>query len=418
MVSYYRALTALIAPLMPLWLHWRKTKGKEDPRRIRERFGFASQPRPEGMLLWLHAASVGEAMSVLHLMAKIRERFPYLRLLLTTGTVTSAKLMQQRLPKDVIHQYIPIDTPEAVRRFMRHWKPDVALWVESELWPNLVLTAHRYQCFMGIVNGRMSPQSFRSWKRSPSLIRSILSCFNIVFAQSEDDAERFRTLGAKDPYFVGNLKYDASLLPCDESVLLSLRQAIGKRPLWLAASTHPGEEETIAKAHVLLVAKYPKLLTLIVPRHPERGGEITTLLKKTGRVARRSRGEPISADIAFYVADTLGELGLFYRLSEIVFMGGSLIPHGGQNPLEPARLACGILTGPHTLNFAHIYWDMEEIGACRRVADASTLATQTDILLSDPDALAFMQDKVREWMQSKTGASDRILDMLEPVFKP
>jgi 3-deoxy-D-manno-octulosonic-acid transferase len=269
---------------------------------------------------------------------------------------------------------------------------------------------------MGIINARMSDRSFRSWQKYPSLIVSMLSCFNCIFAQSEDDAARLRTLGATHVLCLGNLKYDAALLPCDESRLQQLKKTVDGRPLWLAASTHPGEEAIAARVHAALARKYPKLLTVIVPRHPERGAAVAAEIRKYGRSAQRSKQEPITADTAFYLADTLGELGLFYRLCEIVFMGGSLVAHGGQNPLEPARLACGIITGPHTENFSHIYWDMEQIGACRRVSDAASLVTEIDQLLSNLDRLDAMQSKVRGWMEGKGGTADRLVSALEPAL--
>jgi len=412
----YRLATNIIAPLLPLWLTYRKWRGKEDATRIKERYGIASRPRPEGMLLWMHAASVGEANSVVPLLLKIHEEFPHISLLLTTGTVTSAQLMQTRLGKNVIHQYVPLDTRRATDRFIWHWRPDFAFFVESELWPNLIDTTHDFGCLMGIINARMSERSFRSWQKRPAMIKHLLSCFDLVFAQSDDDASRLRALGAKDPLPLGNLKYDAPMLSCDEGTLATFKSAIGTRPLWLAASTHPGEETLIAQAHQLLSATRPNLLTIIVPRHPERGANIAVELQKTGKIALRSKHESIAADTRFYIADTLGELGLFYRLSEIVFMGGSLVPHGGQNPLEPARLACTILVGPHTHNFADMYSEMEQIGGCIRVQTAQNLAAQVDRLLNDSAARSTLQNTLRQWLKTKGGANDRVLETLAPAF--
>lgn len=414
----YRALTGLLSPLMPLWLQCRKARGKEDGARLRERYGYASAPRPPGRLLWLHAASVGEANSVLLLIGHIRARFPHIVILLTTGTVTSAQLMRARLPAGVIHQYAPIDTPDATLRFMRHWRPQLAFWVESEFWPNLIMTADRFQCYMGVINARMSERSFTRWQKRPAMINELLGCFDIVFAQSEADGARLKALGAKEVVSAGNLKYDAALLPCDEAELVRLQQEIGKRPLWLAASTHPGEEAMVAQAHGLLAVTRGSLLTVIVPRHPERGGEIARVLKGKWRVAQRSLGEPVRADTQIYIADTLGELGLFYRLCEIVFMGGSLVRHGGQNPLEPARLACAIVTGPHTHNFDAMYRDMEQAGLLLRVSSPETLAAQLGILLGDVAARSAMQNNVRQWVEGKSGAAARLLEWLSPLLEP
>ena len=414
----YRLITSFVAPLIPLWLQWRKLYGKEDARRLRERYGFTSKPRPKGTLVWLHAASVGESNSVLILIQKIKERYPEIHLLLTTGTVTSANLMQKRLPKDVIHQYVPIDTPSAVRRFIRHWRPDIALWVESELWPNLVMEANEAEAFMGIINGRMSERSFEGWKKRPEMIKPMLSSFNIVFAQTQADAKRLSELGAKDVLCVGNLKYDAAFLPCNEEELIDLQTDTGNRKLWLAASTHPAEEQLIAKTHALLSVTIPNLLTIIVPRHPQRGAEIAASLSNTLKVSLRSQTRSISADTQIYVADTLGELGLFYRLCEIVFMGGSLVKHGGQNPLEPGRLSCAILTGPYTHNFADMYNDMEKAGCCLRVNGPDQLAVQVSKLMGDIAARDRLQSTVKKWMEGKGGTAERLLDEMEPVFDP
>ncbi|MDX1974668.1 MAG: 3-deoxy-D-manno-octulosonic acid transferase [Rickettsiales bacterium] len=418
MDKLYLFLTSLVAPLMPLWLHYRRRIGKEDRERMQERFGITNLTRPEGTLVWLHAASVGESNSMLPLIHKICAQFPTIWVLITTGTVTSAQLMKQRLPERAVHQYVPIDTPEATRRFIRHWRPDIALWVESEFWPNLVREANDYQCFMAVINGRMSQRSFLFWQKHPTLINKMLSSFDYVFAQSEQDATRFKILGAKEVLHLGNMKFDGESLPCNENELFKLKAAVGARPIWLAASTHPGEEEIVASVHKSLILKRPTVLTVIVPRHPDRGAAIADTLGKYFRVALRSRKDPITPDTSFYIADTLGELGLFYRLCEIVFMGGSLVRHGGQNPLEPARLACAIINGPYTYNFAEIYSDMEQAGASVLVLDAKQLADRVGILLNNPAMADSLQTRSQEWVESKTGATDELLKLLAPLLRP
>ena len=269
---------------------------------------------------------------------------------------------------------------------------------------------------MGLINARMSERSFRSWQKRSRMIKAMLGFFDVIFAQSEDDASRLRALGARDPICHGNLKYDASMLTCDENELLALQKAIGSRPVWLAASTHPGEETHVANVHKKLVGKRPDLLTIIVPRHPKRGEAIAMELQKIGNVALRSKKEPITSKTNFYIADTIGELGLFFRLSEIVFMGGSLVQHGGQNPLEPARLSCAIVTGPHTHNFADIYNEMAQNGSCIRISNTGELAMQIQALFEDTAARERVQNTVRVWMKDKGGASDRIIDTLSPAL--
>lgn len=415
----YKILTSVFTPLISGWLYIRRAQGRESKQRFRERFGYSILSRPKGTLLWIHAASVGEANSVMRLIEQLQTRFLDIHILLTTGTVTSAQLIEKRNLKNVIHQFVPVDTPEATNRFLRHWRPDIGLWVESELWPNLVINAKSRSCFMMIVNGRMSAKSYNSWQKyAMPIVYKMLGCFELVFAQNESDGQRFRALGAKSVRCVGNLKYDAAPLSCNESDLFILQQAIGTRQIWLAASTHDNEEEQVAKTHKLLIEKHPDLLTVIVPRHPGRGGEIAKMLSAYGKTALRSNGDKIASETRFYVADTLGELGLFYRLAEIVFMGGSLVKHGGQNPLEAARLRCCIITGKHTENFADMYAEMEKYSICKRIADANEMATKINGLMMDSDELTKMQMVTKEWLRGKSGAAEKIINIISPIFIP
>lgn len=416
MASAYRTLSHVIAPFIPLWLELRRLRGKEDATRGHERLGHASLARPAGTLLWLHAASVGEANSVLHFIGLLRKHYPTLHILLTTGTVTSAELMNTRLPQGVMHQYVPVDTPSATARFMRHWRPDIALWVESEFWPNLIYQAHSWHAFMGIINGRMSERSFRKWNKRRAMIEPMLGVFDVCFAQSKKDGERLAALGVPAVDYIGNLKYDAAPLEHDESQLAALKRATAKRPLWLAASTHPGEEAHIATTHKLLKQTRPDLLTIIVPRHPARGTQLRTQLEKHGTVAQRSGGDETTPKTEFYLADTLGELGLFYRLADIVYMGGSLVPHGGQNPLEPARLSCAILTGPHTHNFTDIYAKLSAKQACVTVQNPQDLAAQVANLLSSEKKRQTMQQNALGLAQSQTGAAQKLFHALAPAI--
>lgn len=377
--ALYRAGTELLGPAIELWLKRRLARGKEDPARLKERLGQPGRPRPPGRLVWLHAASVGEALSVLPLIERLLAERAGLSALLTTGTVTSARLMAERLPPRAFHQFAPVDRPSAVRRFLDHWRPDLALWVESELWPNLVTETAKRGAPMALINARLSERAFRRWRRFGWMIRPMLQAFTLALAQSEADAERLRALGARDVRCLGNLKDAAPPLAADPGKLAELAAAFGDRPRWLAASTHPGEEAIAAEAHRALKPRLPGLLTVIAPRHPERGPEIADALGLS--VGRRAAGEPPGADA--YLADTLGELGLFYRLCPIVFVGGSLVPHGGQNPLEPARLGAAVLFGPHMRNFAEAEARLAAAGALR-VADGPALAEAVGRLLADP----------------------------------
>jgi 3-deoxy-D-manno-octulosonic-acid transferase len=380
----YRALTRPLAPLARLYLVRRWRRGKEDGLRLRERRGLACNPRPPGPLVWIHAASVGEATAMLRLIERLLEARPTLEILLTTGTVASARLLETRLPARARHQFVPIDLPSWIGRFLDHWRPDLALWVESELWPNLVLATHARQIPMILVNGRLSARSYRRWRRWPGLIGPMLGAFTQCLAQDADQAERLRRLGARDVAAVGDLKAAGAALPFDQAQLWLLRRQIGSRPLWLAASTHAGEEEIAVATHHRVAADHTGLLTVIAPRHPARGDAVAAMLARRGlNVARRSHGDSVGDDTEIYLADTIGELGLLYRLAGIAFIGGSLTPKGGHNPFEAARLDCAIVHGPDMSNCAGMASALAEAGAAETVTGADELAKAVTALLSD-----------------------------------
>ena len=369
--TLYRVASAASTSLVRRHLRQRCARGREDPARLEERFGHTGLARPPGPLVWVHGASVGESLSALPLVGRIRADWPSLNVLVTTGTVTSARLMAERLPPGVIHQYAPVDLPAAVEGFLDHWTPDLGLIVESEFWPNLLVRARARGVELALVNGRMSARSSRRWRRLRSVIGHLLGQFSLVLAQSREDEAHLRELGAADAKRLGNLKFAAAPLACDEAELAALRAAIADRPRWLAASTHPGEDEIAAEVHGALAPGHPGLLTILVPRHPHRGPEVAGRLHAAGlAVALRSAGEAPGPDTELYIADTIGELGLWYRLSDVVFVGGSLVPKGGQNLLEPTKLGCAIVCGPHMTNFLRVSEEMTRAGAARRVTGA------------------------------------------------
>jgi 3-deoxy-D-manno-octulosonic-acid transferase len=380
----YRALTWPLSPLVLLYLHRRRRRGKEDGLRLRERRGFACGDRPPGPLVWIHAASVGEATAMLRLIELLLQTRPALEILVTTGTVASARLLETRLPARARHQFVPVDLPTWTRRFLDHWQPDLALWVESELWPNLVLATYARGIPMMLVNGRLSARSYRRWRWWPGLIGPMLGAFAQCLAQDAEQAERLRRLGARDVAAIGDLKAAGATLPADQAQLWRLRRQIGSRPLWLAASTHLGEEEIAAVAHQRLAAGHPGLLTIIAPRHPARGDAIAAMLAGRGLgVARRSRGDPVTAATGVYLADTIGELGLFYSLAPIAFIGGSLTGKGGHNPFEAARLDCAVLHGPDMSNCAGMAAALTAAGAAQTVTGADELTQAVAALLAD-----------------------------------
>ncbi|HEX4304120.1 MAG TPA: 3-deoxy-D-manno-octulosonic acid transferase [Rhizomicrobium sp.] len=406
----YRAVTTLVSSAAPLLLRRRKRQGKEHRDRASERLGHASVARPDGRLVWIHGASNGEALAALPIVEQLTARGT--QVLMTSGTVTSAELMEERLPKGAIHQFVPIDTPGATARFLAHWKPDAGLFVDSDLWPNLILGAKARGARLALVNARMSQRSFGGWRWAKKTVGAILAAFDVCLAQDDEIAARFRTLGAPDVRVVGSLKEDAPPLPYDEDKLAELKAAIGARPVLLAAQTHPGEDETILPVHDALRATYADLLTIIVPRHPVRGAEIA-MLADARKAQLRSAGGALAADTAVYVADTLGELGLFYRIAPFAFVGGSLVPVGGHNPLEPARLHCGVLGGPHTYNsataFAAIFAE-QGLGLVRTSSDIAALAGR---LLGDPAAAKALGDAAARGAAALGGAVEKTIAVVD-----
>jgi 3-deoxy-D-manno-octulosonic-acid transferase len=411
----YRLVTRALGPLSGPLLSWRLSRGKEDGARIGERRGEPGLDRPAGILVWLHGASVGEALSLLPLIEKLTQRGR--QVLITTGTVTSAAILAERLPAGAFHQFVPLDTPQFMRRFLAHWRPDIALIAESELWPNFIVEAERAQTPIILVNARLSERSFRRWSLLSGFIGALLARIDLCLAQSADDGERFSQLGAPNVRFVGNLKYDAPAPPADRQELASLSGLISGRQVWIAASTHPGEETLVAEAHQAIARTFPDLLTLIAPRHAKRGARIAAQLQELGlQCALRSTGAQPGADSAIYICDTMGELGLFYRLAGVVFVGKSFAPGGGQNPIEPARLASAILHGPHVANFADVYALLDAAGGAAEVGDAQQLAQTLAALFTDGGRLRAMARTAAKVVEGQTGAVERTIEAVEPYL--
>jgi 3-deoxy-D-manno-octulosonic-acid transferase len=416
-IAAYRALTWAAGPLIHRYMQRRLNAGREDPQRFRERFGDASATRPDGPLVWLHASSVGESLSMLSLIERLRRERPEVVILMTSGTVSSARILENRLPPGVIHQFVPVDRMSWVRRFLDHWQPDLVLWVESEFWPGVLSEVKRRAIPAMLMNARISARSWRGWRRAPWMIRRILQTFDLCMAQTELDAERLRDLGAVNIACPGNLKFAAEPLPADPDTLAALEAATAARPRWLAFSTHPGEEETIAAAHRILVRNLPDILTIIVPRHPARGPEIEKILAASGTpVSVRSRSQLLDKDIGFLLADTMGELGLFFRLTDIAFVGGSLVPHGGQNPIEPARLGCAIVHGPHMENFLAIEGELNTAGASSVATTAEEIAREVGTLLSNAGMRQRRVAAARSVADGKFSIMDAVFTHLDPVL--
>ena len=416
--TLYRGLTRIGGPALRYYLHRRQLAGKEDPARQGERLGVPSRARPEGPLVWFHAASVGESLSILTLIERLTAADPRLRVLVTTGTVTSAALMAERLPPRALHQFVPVDRPGYVERFLDHWHPDLTLWVESEIWPNMLWEIGRRRLRAALINARMSERSFKRWRWFPGFIGSLLGTFRVLLAQTAADAERLRQLGAAEVRSVGNLKFAAQPPPADAVKLAALGQAIGSRPVWLFASSHPGEDEIAAEVHQALAPRFPGLLTMIAPRHPARGGAIQEMLRDRGLgVARRSQGALPSGRDAVYLADTMGEMGVFYRLAPLVCVGGSFVPHGGQNPIEPVQLGCAVLFGPCMTNFAEITAELLASGAAREVGDRAKLIEAVAGLLGDQTARARLAEAGAGVLaRHRRKVADEALEALRPLL--
>jgi 3-deoxy-D-manno-octulosonic-acid transferase len=411
----YRKLSFAMVPLAPALIKSRLKQGKEDPERVGERRGLSLGTRPHGPLVWIHGASVGEVLAAAALIERLRAL--NLRILLTSGTVTSAAIVAKRFPPDIIHQYVPYDSPRYVARFLDHWRPSLALFIESDLWPNLILSAASRRLPMVLINGRMSPRSFPRWRRARNTISALLGRFEVCLAQSATDAERFSALGARNVITTGNLKLDVPAPPADPAKLEKLMAMTRGRPVIAAASTHPGEEEILLDTHRRLASFFPGLLSVIVPRHPDRGSAIADLVASSGlRFTQRSREQLPAASTDIYIADTLGELGLFYRLAPIVFMGGSLIEHGGQNPIEAVKLDAAIVHGPHVFNFSEVYEALDKAGGARRADSQEMLVKQLGQLLADPAAREKQAANAAHVVAQLGGALDRTLAALEPYL--
>lgn len=413
-LKLYRAVSGAGGPFARALLRRRLAEGKEDPARLIERVGETARPRPDGRLCWIHGASVGESLSVVPLVERLTAREPGLSALVTTGTVTSARLMAERLPPRALHQFAPLDHPAFVGRFLDHWRPDMALFVESEFWPNLILKARTAAGFMALVNGRVSPRSFETWKKRPRTIRYLLAQFDFLVAQDHQNAERLSFLSGRDVPTFGNLKNAAAPLPADEAALAVLAGEVADRNVLLAASTHPGEEEKVIEGVLLLRSEVPRLLVIVAPRHPARGPEIEAAARAAGlRTARRATGAAIAPDTELYVADTLGELGLFYRVAGATFVGGSLADKGGHNPLEPARLGPAILHGPNVFNFSETYRDMRSAGGSALVRNERDLAAAVRRLFADELTRKAMADAAR---RSAEASGERVLTEIIAVL--
>ncbi|CZT34348.1 lipid IV(A) 3-deoxy-D-manno-octulosonic acid transferase [Rhizobium sp. 9140] len=415
-LSGYRWVGTAVYPLVWSYLALRAARGKEDRARRQERYGFPSAARPQGPLVWFHAASVGETMSVIPLIKEIHRRG--IAVVLTSGTTTSARVVAERLGDIAIHQYVPLDFKPAVSRFLDYWEPDLAIIAESEIWPMTIMELGKRHIPQILVNGRLSDRSFARWKKRPNLADAIFENLALVIAQSEADAERFSALGALPVMVSGNLKVDTDAPPVDNAVLRQYRQQIETRKTWAAISTFEGEEAAAGSVHLALKERNA-LLTVIVPRHPERCDAIEAMLVAKGlTVARRTRNDPVTPETDILLGDTVGEMGLYLRLTDVAFVGRSLFGEGGQNPIEPAMLGCAILSGGNVQNFRETYQTLAKNGSAKIVRDTEMLAKGVHYLLTNDEVRRKMIEAGQEAVHEMRGALSATIRGLEPYINP
>lgn len=414
----YRYVGMAAYPFLGLYVAVRAARGKEQHERRGERYGKSDVARPAGPLVWVHAVSVGETGAVFEMVRRLRDNG--LQVVLTTGTVTSAKLAGERLPEGVIHQYVPLDLKPAVSRFLNHWKPDLAVFAESEIWPMTILELGARRVPQVLINGRMSDRSFKRWQNRLALAESLFENFSHVAAQTDTDADRFRALGARPVSVTGNLKVDVPLPVVEDTVLVKTVQALDQRMVWAAISTHDGEELAAIKTHIVLKKAFPNLLTVIVPRHPVRSAQIEKLATDAGLVvSTRTRDEIPSPQADIFIGDTIGEMGLYLRMTQVCFVGRSLgTMQGGQNPLEPAMLNCAVLTGPNVANFQQVYDKMIAANGARIVKDERQLAKAVYLLLQNPKACRMMNRNALTVVNDMQGALRETLQVLDAYVRP
>lgn len=410
MIKVYKALMTAIFPLLKAtYIKKRQRNGKEHPTRFNERLAAYTYSRPAGKLYWLHGASVGESISMLPLIDKLLEEDNDLSIMVTTGTLTSAEIMEKRLPKRAFHQFVPFDVPRFARQLIAHFKPDAVLWFESEFWPSILSEVKQADIPLILVNGRVSDKSFEKWKKHKGFIREILNCFDLCLGQSQQDYERLIELGAPNVECAGNLKYAGKPLPVDGAKLAVLEQAVNGRQVFLISSTHHNEEEQLAEYLTSLCKRLPDVLTIVVPRHPNRGGEIVEMFRQKGfETAQRSANDDILPATKVYVADTIGEMGLWYRLAEVSFIGGSLIAHGGQNFMEPARDNNAVLIGRYVFNFMDMSERALAAGALLKFETADEVIKAAIELLSDQEKLHIQQQRAHDWALKEAEVLDNI----------
>ncbi len=418
-IGLYKILITLIFPILKCtYIKKRQRRGKEHPVRFSERIGIYKKQRPEGKLYWFHGASVGESVSMLPLIDKLLKEDENLSIMVTTGTVTSAEIMEKRLPERAFHQFIPYDVPKFVKNLINHFKPDAVLWFESELWPSFLSEIKKRKIPFILVNGRISDRSYANWKKFRFVSEELLSCFSLCLGQSEQDKNRLKFLGAKKVDCVGNIKYAGMPLNPDKDMLNELKERVKNRRVFVLSSTHHNEEEQFAD-HIRHLQEFvPNVLIISAPRHPERGIDVTNMFRRKGyKVAQRSKDEPITDDVEIYVADTIGEMGFWYGVGEVTFIGGSLINRGGQNFNEPARCKNAVIVGNFMTNFSDMINRAKVNNAVWQFASASDVIEDVIALFSEPELLKERQESAYAWTVLENKVLDGIVNVLNKELR-
>ncbi len=417
-MKIYKILSVLFFPLIAFYIFLRLIKGKENKLRIKEKFGFASIKKPQNTIIWIHAVSVGETNSSLILVDELLKINPKISILFTTTTITSASILASKINDyqgRVIHQFLPIDSYFVVKKFLKYWSPRAAIFVESEIWPNFIMTSRSLAIPSFLVNARISKKTFSRWKKARKIGINIFDYFAFIFAQSLEDKERLKQLTNQEILFYGNLKSQAANLKYDEDELKNLQEKIGARKFWLAASTHKGEEEKIIATHKKLKEKFRDLLTIIVLRHPPRADEVANLMANIN-FAQRGKKQPITSETEIYLVDTLGELGLFYKMCDFAFIGGSLTQVGGHNPFEPIKLDCAIISGVNTFNFKEIYEKLATTKSCEIVKNENELCEIVDKFLSDETLPKSQLQSAKNVIKDNNEIAKRIVKKLDELL--
>ena len=410
----YRFISIAILPFIAIFLLVRLLKNKEDKKRIFERFGFSNKKTFNDQPIWIHAVSVGETNSALVLVEDLLKSSPNLTILFTTTTISSAKILQEKIAKfnsKIVHQFLPVDSYFCVEKFLDYWQPKIGLFVESEIWPNLILSSTKRSIAIFLVNARISEKSCNKWLIAKKFNINIFNNFQKIFAQSRKDQEKIQSLTKNKVLYFGNLKSQAPELLFDQQKFLELKKQIKQREILLCASTHRGEEELLLKIHDNLKKQFPNILTIILLRHPARSDEVIQLLDQK-KFCQRSKNQSINDATEIYLADTLNELGIFYRLVDFAFIGGSLLPIGGHNLYEAIKLNCAIITGKEIFNFTEIYNDLLRTDGCVMVKDSTELENVIRKFLSNKQLSKTYNDNANKLISTSNNISSQIIQAI------